>query len=367
MHDRHLDSLPWMSASARRHVVGSTCIGATELAVTRLGFGSVPIGGLYQTVSQEQALGAVHAAWQTGVRFFDTAPMYGKGKSEIYLGQALSEYSRDDYVLATKVGRLLRQTDKHHPRHPEDEETIWVGAPDVDLIFDFTYDGTMRSLEGSLERLGVDRLDIVHIHDPDNAPDEALEGAYKALVKLREEGVIRAVGAGMNQSEMLCRFARQGGFDCFLIAGRYTLLDQSALDELLPTCLEHRVSIFAGGVFNSGILARPEDPNPKYDYVRATPTVIERARKVEAICTAHQVPIKAAAVQFPCGHPAVASIIVGSRSAEEAIENAEMFAVPIPDDLWLELKADGLLREDAPIPTSSGNYAPRKRSSRKPS
>ena len=342
-----------MSADARRRAAERTPVGETDLRVTQLGFGSVPIGGLYQPVTEEQALGAVDAAWETGVRFFDTAPMYGLGKSETYLGRALRTHARDDYVLATKVGRLLLQADGSGSNQPSGGESIWTGVPDLDLVFDFSYDGAMRSLEASLERLGVDRLDVVHIHDPDDAPDEALQGARKALVKLREERVIRAVGAGMNQSEMLCRFAQEGGFDCFLIAGRYTLLDQSALDELLPTCLEHRASIFVGGVFNSGILAKPDDPNPKYDYASAAPEIIGRARRIDAICSAHQVPIKAAAIQFPCGHRAVASVIVGSRSAEEAKENAELLAMPIPDDLWLELKADGLLREDAPTPTSS--------------
>lgn len=328
-------------------------LGDTDLNVTRLGFGSAPIGGLYQAVTAEQARGAVDAAWESGVRFFDTAPMYGLGESETLLGGSLRAHSRDDYVLATKVGRLVRHTDGLGPTRRQDTESIWKGVTDLDLVFDFSYDGAMRSLEESLGRLGIDRVDIVHIHDPDDAPDEALQGARKALVKLREEGVIRAVGAGMNQSQMLCRFAREGGFDCFLVAGRYTLLDQSALDDLLPTCLERRVSIIAGGVFNSGILAAPYDPEPKYDYARAGPDIVARARRIDAICRAHQVPLKAAAMQFSCGHPAVASVVVGSRSAAEATENAALFSMPIPADLWAELKADGLLRDDAPTPTTS--------------
>jgi D-threo-aldose 1-dehydrogenase len=332
-------------------------IGDTDLTVTRLGFGSAPIGGLYQAVTEEHAHEAVDAAWESGVRFFDTAPLYGLGDSETRLGQALGGHSRDEYVLATKVGRLLRQTDVPDPTQLQDGESTWKGVPDLNPVYDFSYDGALRSLEESIERLGIDHVDIVHIHDPDDAPDEALQGAHKALLKLREEGVIRAIGAGMNQWQMLNRFAREGEFDCFLLAGRYTLLDQSALDELLPTCLERRISIVAGSVFNSGILAAPHDPNPKYNYGCAPPDIIARARRIDAICHAHSASLKAAAIQFPCGHHAVASVIVGSRSAAEARENAAMFAAPIPDDLWLELKANGLLREDAPTPTSGGDAA----------
>jgi D-threo-aldose 1-dehydrogenase len=344
---------PLMSIHPDRSVAERVPLGETDLSVTRLGFGSAPIGGLYQAVTAEQAHGAVDAAWESGVRFFDTAPLYGMGESETCLGRALRAHSRDDYVLATKVGRLLRQTDRRGPTQPQDGESLWKGVPDLDPVFDFSYDGAMRSLEESLERLGIDRVDIVHIHDPDDAFDEALQGARKALVKLREEGVIRAVGSGMNQSQMLSRFAQEGGFDCFLVAGRYTLLDQSALDDLLPTCLEHRISVIAAGVFNSGILAMPDDPNPKYNYARAEPDIIARARRIDAICRAHQVPVKAAAIQFPQGHPVVTSVVVGSRSAVEARENAALFAFPVPDDLWAELKADGLLRDDAPTPTAS--------------
>ncbi|MGH9298325.1 MAG: aldo/keto reductase [Acidimicrobiales bacterium] len=332
------------------NVLDTARIGNTDLTVTRLGFGSAPIGGLYQAVTDEQALAAVDAAWQSGIRFFDTAPLYGMGDSEARVGRALKAHSHGDYVLATKVGRLLRRTDVDDPTQLQGGESTWKGVPDLSTVYDFSYEGALRSLEESIERLGIDRVDIVHIHDPDDAPDEALQGAHKALLKLRDEGVIRAVGAGMNQWQILNRFAHEGGFDCFLLAGRYTLLDQSALTELLPTCLEQGISIIAAGVFNSGILAAPDDPNPTYDYGRATPDILERARRLDAICRAHQVPLKAAAIQFPCGHPAVASVLVGSRSAAEVKENTAMFATAIPGDLWLELKAEGLLPEDAPTP-----------------
>jgi D-threo-aldose 1-dehydrogenase len=216
-------------------------------------------------------------------------------------------------------------------------------------MFDFTYDGVMRSVGESLERLQLERIDILHIHDPDNHYDEALHGAYKALDHLRSEGLIRAVGAGMNQAEMLARFAREGNFDCFMLAGRYTLLDQVALDELLPLCVERGVAIIAAGVYNSGILADPK-PGSHYNYVAAPEPLLERARKIRTVCDRHDVPLKAAALQFPLGHPAVTCVVVGCRSVAQIDESIQMFELDIPPALWKELKAEGLLQEDAPIP-----------------
>jgi D-threo-aldose 1-dehydrogenase len=325
-------------------------IGRTSLSVTRLGFGSAPIGGLYEAVSEETAVATVDAAWESGVRLFDTAPLYGLGDAERRVGLALRDRPRDELVVATKVGRLLRQTDVPDPTEMRGGESTWRGVPDLSPVFDFSYGGARRSLEESLERLGLDRVDIVHIHDPDSDPAGALSGAYMALRDLREEGVIGAVGAGMNQWKLLLRFAREAVFDCFLLAGRYTLLDQSALPDLLPACSAGGISIIAGGVFNSGILAAPHDLEPKFDYGRAAPEVVERARRIDAVCRSQGVPLKAAAIQFPLGHPAVASVVVGSRSPAEAAENAAMFAFPVPTGLWAELKADGLLDPEAPSP-----------------
>src|SRR5439155_1676860 len=226
-------------------------LGKTSLQVTRLGLGSAPLGGLFEAVTDDEAHRVVEAAWRAGIRFFDTAPLYGHGLAEHRLGMVLKTKPRHEFVLATKVGRLLRRD------APPEPGQAYKGVPPLNPVFDFSYDGVMRSVEESLTRLGLDRVDVLHIHDPDDHFDEALTGAYRALDRLRTEGSIRAVGAGMNQSEMLVRFAREANFDCFLLAGRYTVLDRSGAAELLPLCAERRIAIIAGGVFNSGILADP--------------------------------------------------------------------------------------------------------------
>jgi D-threo-aldose 1-dehydrogenase len=216
-------------------------------------------------------------------------------------------------------------------------------------VFDFSYDGVMRSFEESLIRLGMERIDVLHIHDPDNHFNQALEGAYRALDSLRDDGLISAVGAGMNQVEMLTHFAREADFDCFLLAGRYTLLDQSGGDELLPLCLERGIAIIAGGVYNSGILADPT-PGTHYNYQPASAELLDRAQRIGDVCSRHSVPLKAAAIQFPFGHPAVNSVVIGCRSAAEVEENVRMFETPIPSQLWEELKAERLLPAEARVP-----------------
>lgn len=327
-------------------------IGTTSLHVTRLGFGSAPIGGLYEAVEAGTASRTVDAAWATGVRLFDTAPLYGMGNAEKRVGGALQPRPRGEFVVATKVGRLLRETDQPDPTQIRDGESSWKGVPPLNPVYDFSYDGALRSFEESRERLGLDSVDILHIHDPDEHFDAAMAGAYRALVRLRDEGVVKAIGAGMNQWQMLLRFAEEGDFDCFLLAGRYSLLDCSALERLLPSCEERDISVVVGGVFNSGILADPHSPNGRFDYGRPAPDIVERARRIDAVCVAHGVSVKAAAIQFPCGHPAVAAVVVGSRTVEEAAENARMFEQAIPTDLWLELKSEGLLPEGAPVPAA---------------
>ena len=312
--------------------------------VTRLGLGTAPLAGLYRPVGEADALKAIERSWDVGIRFFDTAPLYGHGLAEQRLGKVLRERPRDDFTLATKVGRLLRAD------VPPEPGQSFRGTPPVNPTFDFSYDGAMRSIEESRERLGVERLDILHIHDPDDHYEQALSGAYRALAQLRDEGVIGAVGAGLNQAEMLTRFAREGDFDCFLLAGRYTLLDQVALEELLPTCEERGVSIIAGGVFNSGILSDPK-PGAYYNYQPAPPQLLERARRIEAVCESHGVPLRAAAVQFPLGHPAVDTVVVGCRSAEQVEDTVRIFEMAIPPSLWEDLKRERLLPEDAPVPT----------------
>jgi len=318
-------------------------LGRTPLSVTRFGLGTAPLAGLYEAVPEDQALQVITRAWDEGVRHFDTAPLYGFGNAETRLGKALHDKPREEFVLASKVGRLLRAD------APPEPGQNFRGTPPVNPVFDFSYDGVMRSVDESLERLQLDRIDILHIHDPDNHYDDALHGAYKALDHLRSEGVIRAVGAGMNQAEMLARFAREGNFDCFLLAGRYTLLDQIALDELLPICVERGIAIIAAGVYNSGILADPK-LGARYNYATAPEPLLERARKIRAVCDRNGVPLKAAALQFPIGHPAVSCVVVGCRSVAQLDESLRMFEVDIPPALWQELKSEGLLREDAPTP-----------------
>jgi D-threo-aldose 1-dehydrogenase len=320
-------------------------IGRTALTVTQFGLGTAPLAGLFEEVEEAKGVGVIERAWEAGLRFFDTAPLYGHGLAELRIGKALKEKPRAEFTLASKVGRLLRAD------VPPEPGQSFRGTPPVNPMFDFSYDGVMRSFEESLERLGLDRIDILHIHDPDNHYDEALHGAYRALDKLRSDGLIRAVGAGMNQAEMLTRFAREGNFDCFLLAGRYTLLDQVALKELLPECIERGISIIAGGVYNSGILADPK-PGAHYNYQTAPAELLDRARRIRDICDRHGVPLKAAAVQFPLGHPAVTCVVVGCRSAAQLDESIEMFEFDIPPALWHDLKSAGLLPDDAPTPDS---------------
>ncbi len=323
-------------------------LGKSGLAVSRLGLGGAPLGGLFDPVDDNIARDVVRHAWDVGLRLFDTAPLYGHGRSETRLGGVLRELPRDEFVLCTKVGRLLRADAPPNPQLQR--RAIYRDVPPVQPLFDFSEGGVLRSVEESLERLGMDRIDVLHIHDPDEHPEEALAGAYQALAGLRGKGTIRAIGAGMNQAELPARLARAADFDCFLLAGRYTLLDHdSALPELLPVCLEKNIALIIGGVYNSGILAHPR-PGATFNYYPAEPHWVERAQRLQAICDRHQVPLMAAAIQFPLGHPAVATVLTGVRSVAELDENLEMFRWEIPADLWRELRAEGLLHPDAPTP-----------------
>jgi D-threo-aldose 1-dehydrogenase len=326
-----------------------TQLGKTGLRVTRVGLGTAALGGLYSPVGEEQAIATVRRAYSAGLRFFDTAPLYGHGLAEVRVGLALASVPRDDFALATKVGRLLRAD------APPDESQLsggferWPAAPPVNPVFDFSYDGVLRSVEESLERLGLDRVDVLHVHDPDEYEAEALAGAYRALDRLRADGTIAAVGAGMNQAEMLVRFADAADFDCFLVAGRYTLLDQVALRELLPLCRERGIAVIVGGVYNSGILADPR-PSATFDYAPAPPELVERAKRLEAICHGHGVPLKAAALQFPLAHPAVTSLLVGARSPTELDEDLALLPTSLPPELWNDLRRERLVPEEAPTP-----------------
>jgi D-threo-aldose 1-dehydrogenase len=324
-------------------------LGTTRLHVTRVGLGTAALGGLYAPVDEEQAVATLRRAHDCGLRLFDTAPLYGHGLAERRVGIALLGVPRDEVVLATKLGRLLRAD------VPPDRSQLsggferWPAAPPVNPVFDFSYDGVLRCVEESLERLGLDRVDVLHIHDPDEHEEEALTGAYRALDRLRSEGTISAVGAGMNQADMLVRFARAAAFDCFLVAGRYTLLDRAALGELLPLCLERGIAVILGGVYNSGILADPRHA-ATFDYAPAPVELVERAQRLEAVCRRNGAGLKAAALQFPLAHPAVTSLLVGARSPEELDEDLTLLRTPLSPELWDDLRRERLLPEEAPTP-----------------
>jgi D-threo-aldose 1-dehydrogenase len=325
-------------------------IGRTGLDVTRLGLGGASIGGLFTAVTDDEAIATVDHAWGLGIRTFDVAPLYGLGAAERRMGRALAGRPRDEFVLSTKVGRLVLARDAIAPGADIDEQDAnYVHADPVGLVFDYSADGVRRSIEASLERLRLDRIDIALIHDPDDHWEAAIGEAFPVLARLRDEGVIRAIGAGMNQSAMLARFAREGDFDVFLLAGRYTLLDQDALTELLPLCVDRGISIFVGGVMNSGVLADPR-PGSRFNYVPAPDAVLERARRLAEVCARHDVPLRAAAIQFPLAHPAVRSLIAGVRRIDHLDEYPELMRRPIPADLWAELRSEGLIPDEAPIP-----------------
>ncbi|PYV43181.1 MAG: aldo/keto reductase [Acidobacteria bacterium] len=321
-------------------------LGKTGLEVTRVGLGCAAIGGLYGDIPDEQAYAVVSRALSLGMNLFDTAPLYGYGKSEMRLGKALAGVPRERFVLATKVGRLLVPKEMGST----EQDGQWGNPPPVRPRFDFSYDAVMRSFEESLKRLNVDRIDILHIHDPDNHYDQAIRGAYSALDKLRSQRLIRGVSAGMNQSEMLARFAREGDFDCFLLAGRYSLLEQGALDELFPLCAKKNIGIMLGGTYNSGILAKELKPGAKYNYADAPPEILEKARGLQALASRYNVSLKAAASQFALAHPVVTTIIPGTRVPERVDENLNVLRERIPSEFWAELKAKKLIRPDAPVP-----------------
>ncbi|MFJ8079353.1 aldo/keto reductase [Streptomyces sp. NPDC096205] len=320
-------------------------LGRSAVRVSELAFGGSAIGNLFTEVTETQAHEAVAAAWQRGVRYFDTAPHYGLGLSERRLGAALRERPRAQYAISTKVGRRLEPSD----RGGDDLAHGFVVPATHRRVWDFSEDGVRRTLEGSLERLGLDHVDIVYLHDPDDHAEEAFREGYPALEKLRAQGVVGAIGAGMNQAEMLTRFVRDTDVDVVLCAGRYTLLDQQALVELLPAALDRGTSVVIGGAFNSGLLADPR-PGATYNYATALPELLHRALRLKAVAARHGTTLRAAALAFCAAHPAVAAVLVGARSAHEVVDCAHQFAAPVPADLWQELRETGLLPEEAPVP-----------------
>ncbi len=328
--------------------------GRVDLEVTAFGFGTAPIGNFLREIDEPTAAAMFARAWEAGVRFFDTAPMYGHGLAELRTGQALRWKRRDDYVLASKVGRVLTPAPRGSIRFAP-----WVNAGAFDMRFDYSYDGTMRSIEDSLQRMGLERMDIAFIHDIDRFTrgadqprvfEEAMDGCWRALSSLRDQGVLKAIGVGVNEWEV-CHAALQArDFDCFLLAGRYTLLEQEALDGFLPLCEARGAAVVVGGGFNSGILATGAVDGAKYNYTPAPPHVVEKVRRIEAVCRDHDVPLAAAALQFVVAHPAVPCFMAGTRTVEQLERNLAWFDHPIPAELWADLKAKGLLREDAPTP-----------------
>jgi D-threo-aldose 1-dehydrogenase len=335
-------------------VFESRPVGRTKLKVSVFGQGGAPLGGLLAPVTWPQAKATLDAAWDAGIRFYDTAPFYGYGLSEHYFGNALRDHKRGDYVLSTKVGRLLKP--RQQPQAPND---TWKDPLPFEPVYDYGYDAVMRSFEDSLQRLGVDRIDILLIHDigatthfDKHVPmmKAAMEGGFKALQKLRADGLIGALGMGVNEWEVCMEAMQHGDFDVFLLAGRYTLLEQEALTKFLPECQKRGTTIIIGGPFNSGILAVGAKPGTTYNYEPAPKEILDKVAKIEKVCADHKVPLPAAALQFPLTHPSVCSVIPGSRSVEELSRNLELFRRPIPTALWRDLKSAGLMRQDAPTP-----------------
>lgn len=318
---------------------------ARGVELTGLGFGGAQAGNLYAAVSDDVVRAAVDAAWDGGLRYFDTAPHYGLGLSERRLGAALAARPRDQYVLSTKVGRLL--VPSAGTARLRDAEGFDVPA-DARRVRDYSRDGVLRSLEASLARTGLDRIDVVYVHDPDDFGDQAVAEAIPALVELRDQGVVRAVGAGMNQSAMLARFVRETDIDVVMCAGRFTLLEQPALDDLLPAALERDVAVVVAGVYNSGLLAHAVPPDDvTYDYAPAPAALLDRTRRIAAVCTEHGVTLPEAALAYVRTHPAVASTVVGMRTAEQVRETAARAATYVPDGLWPALVRAGLLDDRA--------------------
>jgi D-threo-aldose 1-dehydrogenase len=320
-------------------------LGRTDVTVTELALGGAALGNLYAAVDDATAIATVDAAWNGGIRSFDTAPHYGLGLSERRMGAALRSRPRDAYTISTKVGRILEPV-----ASPYDADGFGFAVSATHVRrFDFSADGVLRSLDASLERLGLDHVDVALIHDPDQHGEQAFREAYPALETLRAAGVVRAIGAGMNQAEMLTRFVVDTDVDVVLLAGRYTLLGQHAADRLLPAAADRGVSVVIGGVFNSGLLASPS-ADARFDYLPAPDALVDRARRIESVCRRWNVPLRAVAARFPLGHPAVVSVLIGARSPREMDEAVEFRGVAIPDELWSELRERDLLATDVPVP-----------------
>jgi D-threo-aldose 1-dehydrogenase len=326
-------------------------VGRTKLRVTTLGLGTATMGASRIQIPHREGEAIVTAAWDAGVRYVDTAPFYGVGAAEHRVGDALREKNRDEWVLSTKVGRLLKPKTDTTP-----SSDGRLSPMPFSVVYDYSYDGIMRSVEDSYQRLGLARIDILYVHDigvyqhgqEENAKHFRVlrESGYRALEELKRSGVVSAFGIGVNEKQVLLDAMQFGDWDAFLLAGRYTLLEQDPLDDLLPLCQARGTSIVVGGPLNSGILAGRDT----WNYAKAPPEIAARVEKIARVCEAHNVPLPAAALQFPLAHPVVCAVIPGPRSADEFNENLPLFTMPIPTGLWSDLKGQGLLRQDAPVP-----------------
>lgn len=321
-------------------------VGQTKLWIARVGLGTAPLGNLYEPVSEEEAISTVRKAVEVGFTHVDTAPFYGFGISEERVGKALSELARGRFTLSTKVGRVLVRAGMSGSR----KQSYWAVSSPMTAVFDFSAEGVKKSIEGSRSRLKLERFEILLLHDCDQHVEQALKEAYPVLSRMREAGETDAIGAGLNSYETALKLAREEQFDCFLLAGRYTLLEQGAMDEFLPLCHDEKIGVLVGGPFNSGILASDPSPASKYNYERAPAEVLERARRIKVVCDRHGVPLRAAALQFILANPTVTCVIPGCRSRSEVESNRRALDIRIPRALWEELKGEGLLREDAPTP-----------------
>ena len=355
MPERLDDVQPWRFSVTSPASLPKRTLGRTGLEVSALGFGSAPLGDIYEVLDDRLAIDTVETAAKAGVTLFDTAPLYGQGSAEHRVGTALRRRPRGSYVVSTKVGRLLAPAPKGRIR-----TSRFVGGLEFDVANDYSYDAAMRSHEQSLHRLGLPAVDVVLIHDADawtHGPEEgpkryreAMDGAYRALDRLRSEGVIKGIGLGLNDPEYMARYLRDGDFDCILMAGRYSLLEQPALAEVLPIAEEKNVGVMLGGVFNSGILATGPIAGARYNYTPAPPEIIAKVQRIERICLSHGVPLSTAAMRFPLGHPAVSSLALGAVNPEEVHSNVSAMTAHVPSELWRDLKAERLLDPSAPVP-----------------
>ena len=332
-------------------------VGQTALELPILGFGGAPLGELFERVSETQSCQTLESAWSAGVRYYDTAPWYGHGLSEHRIGWLLRQQDPDSYICSTKVGRVYS---RFRGRAKDFNGSPWAGGLPFTLKFDYTYDGILRSYEDSLLRLGLNKIDVLVIHDIDliyhrtekhlHQRFQELESGWKALDELKRSGEIQAFGAGINEESMIPRFLESFPLDFFLVAMPYTLLDQDVLDDIFPKCEQLGVGVVVGAPYASGILATGAVEGAKYKYANATPEVLQKVRAIEGLCNGHQIPLKAAAIQFPLGHSLVASIIPGALQPTQALENRQLVEHPIPSAFWDACKSANLIRSDAPTP-----------------